>query len=920
MIKILKILSVALFINLFMLTSLFAQTAEEQRFMGTLITSQAIKIGEFMCSANNKFALDLEEGDGELSFHEANQGASTNINDWGDKFWENNKRNYGQNKETRLEMYTDGNLYIFRDGYIYAWKAEDSRLPVAGSRLQIEDTGYLSIYSPTHSLLWRVGVDKNPQYTLKRCEILKKFIPQKQSLCDAGKISEVSSSFRQCLDSCNNDTSCKGFISFMGMEDYTYTCGIKVCSGTREARRCSKYKSTCNSGSDGYVIYNPDPPPAPPKYDPPTKGDCEGGDMTGGSLGKKTFDECTTECNNKTGCVAFSFNYWANDLSYGKCNLKQEIKEPFNSTSHYQCYTKPPMYDPPIDGSCVNIDNIISVEDASSGGVCGAKCNQDTSCHGYQYKEVSTTKNCILVGANSTAPSACIINPDCTGWKWYKKIISNLTLTPSKDYSYINVPCGYKVSKVGESCYTSSQGFAGVQLSIKSLQACASSCTGDNSCNGFSYNQYSICRFARSNSCVGSIVADMTCPNGNIDLYRNPGVEVRVKDTSTFYSKINAKLNYEDGYGRSYEAFTEGDCAFDSSLPGSLKTASNLISCRDFCSTNNNCKGFSFSAFAFSDNCKLDLVSSDKCNTRIHNGFQYYWKNTQGCGDGLISNGEECDLGWNMFGQTNNKDVGGFGCSVSCKNKNVTTEVKYWDCSNDQTKTTEWKTSKLEGNYNYLLVNQDQSIIDVNNSKDYKEKFIEFVSINKTIPLDCSKAGPFVPNKFRYGNWFSNLGWTLNDTMIMYSPPSTTSVSTSRKNRLDEGEYLLPGQFICSQNKKFKLTFQTAGNLCLNKAGANNAMDHVWCLYNTLEEINANFNTQPTAFSGVVMQADCNLVMYKNVLLGKGHIFDTGTNGHLGCYMILQNDSKLIIYDKDHNNIKQVNTAEGSTNSTFTDC
>ena len=717
----------------------------------------------------------------------------------------------------------------------------------------------------------------------------------------------------ECEQDCLAQPGCKGYM-------WESMSNNSCCSGVS---RCQMVSNLCTNGTLVYVKPPMVPPSAPPNYKIEDTGDCELGDMSGVTLPKLSVTACATECDSRANCKGFSWNYTSSNSNYQTCSLKTIINKPFKAPqdTYYQCYTRNPdplaSYDPPVNGGCSNMDNLSNIIDANTAGDCASACSNNTLCIGFNYN--SGTKKCATYRADF---GGCVLNEQCSGWQWYKlKSAPASAITVSSDYSPSNPPCGYKVTNTNESCYDPLWKLgSGYTHSIKSLKDCASACTNDKNCQGFSYNKYSLCRWTTVNSCGGTLV-DMTCPELVTSSNLPSGDKtVRVKDNSIFYSKVN-------DFVRGYEASINGDCAYTQHAT-SPQSVSNVSACQALCESKGTCSGFSFSPNSelASDSCKLYVNNLDDNNLvscastlRKHNTYQYYHKIQFNCGNGISTVPEMCDLGQASYDNTtsNNKFGGTFGCHSNCAQSWYSSGVvPGWKCSTDTTTVNQWKTDKLDSNYDYLISRQDNSFYD---TKDYREKFIEFVTMNKSFPVSCSRAQVFAAPRFgRATSWFNTLSWSLNDININYSTPGTSSISLGRSNKISNGEYLLKGGFICSQDRKFKFGYETDGNLCLNKAGPSNAKVFVWCAFNTAAEL-----TAATATSGLVMQDDCNLVLYGNFLQNKGVQFASGTNdsSRKGCYATLQNDSKFVIYDENQSLIKQINTAtSGSPTDTFTDC
>lgn len=91
------------------------------------------------------------------------------------------------------------------------------------------------------------------------------------------------------------------------------------------------------------------------------------------------------------------------------------------------------------------------------------------------------------------------------------------------------------------------------------------------------------------------------------------------------------------------------------------------------------------------------------------------------------------------------------------------------------------------------------------------------------------------------------------------------------------GEAMTPGQFVDSPSARYRLIFQTDGNLVLLH------------LPGTVLWATA---TEGQGADSVQMQTDGNLVVYA----GATPLWESETTGNLGAYLVLQNDGNLVIY------------------------
>lgn len=105
------------------------------------------------------------------------------------------------------------------------------------------------------------------------------------------------------------------------------------------------------------------------------------------------------------------------------------------------------------------------------------------------------------------------------------------------------------------------------------------------------------------------------------------------------------------------------------------------------------------------------------------------------------------------------------------------------------------------------------------------------------------------------------------------------AVAAAPRDRLLSNTRLLPGQSITSTNGRFRLLFQTDGNLVL---------------YDDVERSAPwSSNTPGISAGSVLMQPDGNLVVYDTQ--GRDH-WSTVTPGNAGAYVVVQNDGNLVIY------------------------
>ncbi len=108
---------------------------------------------------------------------------------------------------------------------------------------------------------------------------------------------------------------------------------------------------------------------------------------------------------------------------------------------------------------------------------------------------------------------------------------------------------------------------------------------------------------------------------------------------------------------------------------------------------------------------------------------------------------------------------------------------------------------------------------------------------------------------------------------------ATVTLQVVPRDTLQPGARLLPGQALTSANGRYRLVYQTDGNLVLYDDG-----DRVipWAS-----------GTGGTAAGQAIMQHDGNFVVYDAQLAG---IWATGTAGGANARLVLQNDGNLVVY------------------------
>jgi hypothetical protein len=102
------------------------------------------------------------------------------------------------------------------------------------------------------------------------------------------------------------------------------------------------------------------------------------------------------------------------------------------------------------------------------------------------------------------------------------------------------------------------------------------------------------------------------------------------------------------------------------------------------------------------------------------------------------------------------------------------------------------------------------------------------------------------------------------------------------QNLLTGGQQLLPGESVLSENRAYRLVFQTDGNLVFydERMGA-----PLWATYTV--------SPRP---GRVAMQTDGNLVVYD---AAGAPLWSSGTGGQAFAYLVVQNDGNLVLYSPD---------------------
>jgi hypothetical protein len=112
--------------------------------------------------------------------------------------------------------------------------------------------------------------------------------------------------------------------------------------------------------------------------------------------------------------------------------------------------------------------------------------------------------------------------------------------------------------------------------------------------------------------------------------------------------------------------------------------------------------------------------------------------------------------------------------------------------------------------------------------------------------------------------------------VCMWVSFSVPTFAAAGQHYLNEGESLVRGQWLKSNNGEYTLILQDDGNLVLYGRGK--------ALWNT--------NTHGLAAKNLVMQSDGNLVLYGY----SGALWHSKTHGYPGSYLVIQDDGNVVIY------------------------
>lgn len=111
------------------------------------------------------------------------------------------------------------------------------------------------------------------------------------------------------------------------------------------------------------------------------------------------------------------------------------------------------------------------------------------------------------------------------------------------------------------------------------------------------------------------------------------------------------------------------------------------------------------------------------------------------------------------------------------------------------------------------------------------------------------------------------------------SATASVSIQVTRTDRLQPGARLLGGQSLWSSGGRYRLVYQSDGNLVLYDEVARTAP---W-----------GSGTPGTSPGQVAMQPDGNLVIYDAQGIAR---FATGTDGNANAYLLVQNDGNVVLY------------------------
>lgn len=149
---------------------------------------------------------------------------------------------------------------------------------------------------------------------------------------------------------------------------------------------------------------------------------------------------------------------------------------------------------------------------------------------------------------------------------------------------------------------------------------------------------------------------------------------------------------------------------------------------------------------------------------------------------------------------------------------------------------------------------------------------------------------------------YSGQLWKLTKQTVLPPPPvvdieeeqpiATAVVAPTYKSKLAQGEELLPGMKLTSQNGKYTFIQQTDGNLVLY----NNENQPIWAS----DQYGKNV-------ARCTMQSDGNLVHYLHYNVAT---WATATDGNEGAFLVVENSGIIVIIGKDSRKLWATNTGE----------
>lgn len=113
------------------------------------------------------------------------------------------------------------------------------------------------------------------------------------------------------------------------------------------------------------------------------------------------------------------------------------------------------------------------------------------------------------------------------------------------------------------------------------------------------------------------------------------------------------------------------------------------------------------------------------------------------------------------------------------------------------------------------------------------------------------------------------------------SATATVSLQVVRPDRLQPGARLLPGQALVSGNARYRLLYQSDGNLVL---------------YDDVDRTALWASETPGTAGQAIMQFDGNFVIYDAQGVAR---FTTNIAGNANAFLAVQNDGNLVLYRAD---------------------